>query len=64
VSLSDGIYWTLKIFFMLLWLIYLISLLYDWDGNLMWHITGIASVVFFIINVRWHMSRKTPLNYA
>ena len=63
MGISDCVYWTLKIFFSMLWLIYITSLLFSWDSSWMWHITGIASILYFIVNVTWQMSRRTPINY-
>jgi hypothetical protein len=59
----NWIYYILKTFFSSLWLIYLASLFFKWDSNLMWHITGILSIVYFIVNLTWMMSRKTPINH-
>lgn len=62
MAFSDFMYWTCKLFFSILWLIYIVSKFNDINGNFMWDVVGIVSIIYFIVNVRWHMTRPTPIN--
>jgi hypothetical protein len=61
MTFSDVLYWLFKGYFSIFWVIWLISLAYKWDGNLMWNVSGIFSLVFFIINLRWQMSQPSSV---
>ena len=58
---TEPIYWIGKAFFSILWLIYIVSLIQRWDGNILWHITGIISLVFFISNLAWNLREPSSV---
>jgi hypothetical protein len=56
--MSDIIYWICKIYFSFFWLVFLASIYYKWDGGFMWWMSGIISIIYFIVNIRWYL--KVP----
>ena len=58
---TEPIYWLGKIFFSIIWLVYLVSLWQKWDGGIMWHITGIISLAFFISNIAWQLHEPSTV---
>ena len=55
MGVSDAVYWALKIYFSMIWIIYIASLFFKWNESFMWHVNGVLSIAYFAINVRWRL---------
>jgi len=55
--LTSVIYWVLKAYFSLFFILYLLSRLGGSDPGILWDITGILSLLFFIVNALWMVKR-------
>lgn len=55
--ISDIVYWFCKIYFMAFWFIFLLSVYYQWDMIFMWYLSGVISIVYFIVTVMWYASQ-------
>ena len=55
MSLSDLAYWFFKLYFSFLFVIYFYTKLIGLEGGIMWDITGVFSLIFFLVNIRWRI---------
>ena len=51
----DIIYQACKWFFSLYWFVYITSLVKGWDSGIMFHITGVISIIYLIVNIKWYL---------
>lgn len=49
----DFVYNVCKWFFNLYWLVYIISIKQSFHTPLMFHITGVMSIIYLITNIKW-----------
>lgn len=58
---TDFPYWVIKIYFSGFWIVWLASLYWKLDGNFMWNISGVLSLIFCILNLMWQIRQPSSV---